>query len=99
MKKFFWTPNQKVYKQDVETIITARTSDWAEITWITCKIIGLKNLHTIIFNPKPVWDQKYISIWKYSVLNDYKFNEYIDNDLDILSNIRNMGFMGVLKNV
>ncbi len=98
-KKFFWAPNQKVYKHDVETIITARTKNWAELTWITCKIIGLNNVSTIIFNPKPIWDHIYISSWKYSVLDNFGFDAYIDNNSNILSTIRNLGFKGVLKNV
>ena len=99
LKKIFWKVNPKIDKNDVHTIITARTTSWLELTWLTCKIIGLNKLHTIIFNPENNWTVNYISNWKYRVLTEYGFDTYIDNDRNMLIRIRLNGFQGVLKNV
>jgi len=98
LKKFFWKANPNINKKDIKFIITARTSSWRILTWITCWLIGL-HIKQIIFNPINNWDIDYISKWKCQYLIDHKFNTYIDNDPIMLNEIRLHGFQGVLKSV
>lgn len=99
LKKIWFTINPNICKSEVENIITARTSDWAEITWLSCKLLGLNNVSTIIFNPIPRWDLKYIVAWKTTALENYNFDTYIDNDQLICDGIHSLGFRGVIKHV
>lgn len=99
LKKIWFTINPNICKLEVENIITARTSDWAEITWLSCRLLGLHNVSSIIFNPIPCWDLKYIATWKAKILKNCNFNTYIDNDQTICDSIQDLGFQGVIRHV
>jgi len=96
IKKIIFKMNPKINKDNVINIITARTPIWKGITWLSCRLLGLKNLNTIIFNPCSTWNIDYISSWKYSVLVAHGFDAYVDSDYQILDNIRDLGFKGEL---
>jgi len=99
LRKFFWRMNPSINKSDVEYIITARTSQWKIVTWLTCKICGLHNIKKIIFNPVDRWDIEYVSNWKCRCLMDHNFDAYVDNNCALLDAIRANGFKGELRNV
>ena len=87
VKKLVWKYNSHVDRPDVTTIVTSRNVKDAELTWLTCKLCGLKYLTTIIFNPEKNWNKNYVAKWKADTLTRYNISEYVDGnqtDLDMM---------------
>lgn len=96
LKKLVWKSNPQVEKDAVSIIITSRSVKDAELTWFTCKLVGLHNLTTIIFNPQNYWEPNYVSQWKVNMLNKYGITRYVDSNSTILASMREQDYTGEL---